>query len=192
MTEKDHKYGLVDGELYTYTSTVEHATEPDRAIILCTSNGNERYVTQQEWDEAAAAFTKDAAQKGIVTTASPAKEKLRLFRSLFLGREDVYAHGCRRKDGGIGYSPACKNEWLQGVCPRTTGGPARCAQCDQRSFKQLDDKTIIEHFKGSDPRLRDVIGQYVLDKDCKTRVLVMDFDKKVCNRRNRELPRRRI
>lgn len=40
----------------------------------------------------------------------------------------------------------------------------------------MSDATIIDHFKGNDDRLRDVIGQYVLDSDSNTKVLVIDFD----------------
>lgn len=40
----------------------------------------------------------------------------------------------------------------------------------------MSDAAIIAHFRGSDDRLRDVIGQYVLDKDGNTKVLVIDFD----------------
>lgn len=48
-------------------------------------------------------------------------DKVDLFLSLFRGRVDVHAHGYRRKDGGIGYAPARKNEWWRGVCPPRCG-----------------------------------------------------------------------
>ena len=44
---------------------------------------------------------------------SPSDAKIALFRSLFRGRDDVYA--CRfesRKTGKAGYAPACGNEWV--------------------------------------------------------------------------------
>lgn len=46
---------------------------------------------------------------------SPSKAKVALFRSLFRGREDVYAVRWERKDGKSGYSPACRNEWVPGI-----------------------------------------------------------------------------
>ena len=44
-------------------------------------------------------------EAGVVTNSSPPEKKLALFRSLFRGREDVYA--VRWEKGGMsGYSPA--------------------------------------------------------------------------------------
>ena len=44
--------------------------------------------------------------------ANPA-EKIRIFMSLFKGRDDVYAKRWESKDGTrSGYSPACRNEWI--------------------------------------------------------------------------------
>ena len=42
---------------------------------------------------------------------STRKEKIDLFRSLFRGREDVYAVQWENRKGKSGYSPACANEW---------------------------------------------------------------------------------
>src|SRR5438270_14029628 len=56
---------------------------------------------------------------GPLTQASPAAEKIDLFRSLFRGREDVYPRRFEsRKTGKTGYSPACANEWVRGVCEK--------------------------------------------------------------------------
>ncbi len=135
-----------------------------------------RYVTEGQWFAAASEFANGARARGIVTSQSPAREKLALYRSLFRGREDVHAHGYLKKDGGIGYAPACANEWERGVCPRTAGQKVKCADCPHQVFLPLDDATIVGHFKGEDTRLRDVIGLYVLDADSNTNVLVLDFD----------------
>lgn len=54
---------------------------------------------------------------------------------------------------------------------------AKCAECSARTFIPISDHAIVEHFKGIREDLRDVIGLYVLDADCKTQVLVADFDK---------------
>ena len=42
-----------------------------------------------------------------VTTKSSTQDKIRLFRSLFHGRDDVYAVRWEGKNGKTGYSPAC-------------------------------------------------------------------------------------
>jgi hypothetical protein len=50
---------------------------------------------------------------------SSAEDKIRLFRSLFRGREDVYPRRFEsRKTGKSGYAPACANEWVKGICEK--------------------------------------------------------------------------
>ena len=45
---------------------------------------------------------------------SPPEAKIALFRSLFRGRDDVYAQRFEtRKTGKSGYQPACGNEWVR-------------------------------------------------------------------------------
>jgi len=49
--------------------------------------------------------------QAAVDNHSPPEAKIRLFRSLFRGREDVYPRRFEsRKTGQAGYSPACGNE----------------------------------------------------------------------------------
>lgn len=51
--------------------------------------------------------------KGTVTKFSSPQEKIKLFRSLFKGREDVYALRWQNaKMGKSGYSPVCSNKWV--------------------------------------------------------------------------------
>ena len=46
-------------------------------------------------------------------------EKVKLFRRLFRGREDVFPRlWTNPKKGTKGYSPACANEWVRGVCEK--------------------------------------------------------------------------
>ena len=47
---------------------------------------------------------------------SPSADKVALFRSLFRGREDIYPIRWESKAGRSGYSPACNNEWVSGIC----------------------------------------------------------------------------
>lgn len=47
-----------------------------------------------------------------VHRSSPPEAKIALFRSLFRGRDDVYARRFEsKKTGKVGYQPACSNEW---------------------------------------------------------------------------------
>jgi len=51
-----------------------------------------------------------------VNQQSPPEAKIRLFRSLFRGREDVYPRRFEsRRTGKSGYAPACSNEWVRGI-----------------------------------------------------------------------------
>lgn len=176
MSTVAYQYALIGGTVFQFKEAVAHVSEPHNQIVICSNGPDIRYATLEEWEKAGELFDKRAQVTGIVTSASPARDKLELFRNLFTGRKDVYAHGYRRKDGGIGYTPACANEWKSGICPKASHQKVKCAECSKRVFPELSDAAIIDHFRGNDDRLRDVIGQYVLDKDSNTKVLVIDFD----------------
>lgn len=52
-----------------------------------------------------------------VNSRSDATLKIKLFMSLFKGRDDVYARKWENKRKGTsGYSPSCVNEWKPGLC----------------------------------------------------------------------------
>ena len=71
--------------------------------------------------------------------ASP-KDKIALFRYLFVGREDVYSKRYYSKNTGkSGYVPACGNEWVQGVCDKKQ---YKCVECPNRSFLPLTDDVL--------------------------------------------------
>lgn len=177
MNQAFPKHALVAGTMCSLVKRVDPALPEDGGpVVVCSCAGEERYLTVARWLEMAADFRQHAGGRGIVTSQSPAREKIALFRSLFSGRPDVHAHGFRKKDGGIGYAPACANEWRRGVCPRAANSKAKCSGCPCQAFDELSDQAIVRHFKGEDEGLRDVLGLYVLDADSNTSVLVMDFD----------------
>src|SRR5208337_3107226 len=90
---------------------------------------------------------------------SSSEAKIALFRSLFRGREDVYARRFEsRKTGKAGYSPVCANEWVRGVCEKPK---IKCAECPQRRFLPVTDEVIRRHLSGHDDDGRDfVMGVY--------------------------------
>ena len=91
------------------------------------------------------------------------KEKIALFRSLFRGREDVFARRWQSaKTGKSGYSPVCSNDWRPGVCPKPKGS---CASCTQRQSVPLSDAAIDRHLRGQDALGRDVVGVYPILPD---------------------------
>lgn len=110
-----------------------------------------------------------------ITQHSAPKDKIALFRSLFRGREDVYPRRFEsRKTGKSGYSPACANEWVRGLCSKRT---VKCANCPNRRLLPVTDEVIRQHLLGQDGEGRDfVAGVYpmLLDETCF--FLAADFD----------------
>ena len=107
----------------------------------------------------------------LINNQSSPEDKVRLFRSLFRGREDVHAVRWVAKDNRSGYSPACYNDWKHKVCGKYQKIP--CATCDNRRLIPLDDKQIYRHLSGEV-----IIGIYPLLEDDTCMFLAIDFDKK--------------
>ena len=81
-----------------------------------------------------------------VTTASPTAEKIALFRSLFRGREEVFPRRWENpKSGKSGYSPACRNEWVRGICGKPQ---VKCGECPNQAFVPFGDDIIRSHLTG--------------------------------------------
>lgn len=101
--------------------------------------------------------------------------KIKLFMSLFRGRDDVYAKRWVNKKGTTGYSPVCANEWKPGICKKAK---TKCADCKYRVYLSLDEKVINAHLRGKDPGGQDnfvaVIYPMCLDETCY--FLAIDFD----------------
>ncbi len=98
MSNVTYQYALIGDKLFQFKRTVAHVSEPYSQIVICSSGPDIRYTTLEEWEKAGDLFDRRAQAEGIVTSASPARDKLELFRNLFTGRKDVYAHGYRRDD----------------------------------------------------------------------------------------------
>ena len=107
---------------------------------------------------------------------APVEEKIRLFRSLFRGREDVYARRFEsRKSGKAGYAPACANEWVRGVCEKPR---IACAECPHRRFLPVTDEVVRRHLSGEDGEGKSfVVGLYPLLPDDSCWFVAVDFDK---------------
>lgn len=97
-----------------------------------------------------------------VDAHSPGGEKIALFRRLFRGREDVYAHRWEARDGRSGYSPAL----------RPGARRERGQQPDPEVVLPLDDEVVQSHLLG-----RRVIGIYPLLDNETCWLLAIDFDK---------------
>jgi hypothetical protein len=111
-----------------------------------------------------------------INRLSPAEAKIRLFRSLFRGREDIYARRFEsRKTGKSGYAPACANEWVRGICEKPR---IKCAECLHRRFLAVTDDVIRWHLSGFNADDEPfVAGIYPLLPDETCWFLAIDFDK---------------
>ncbi|RJQ79190.1 MAG: DEAD/DEAH box helicase [Desulfobacteraceae bacterium] len=105
-----------------------------------------------------------------VDCTSDSLSKIRLFMSLFKGREDVYAKRWDNKSkGASGYAPVCLNQWQRGIC----GKPKiPCSSCKSTFYAGLDESVIEEHLRGNV-----VVGIYPMLPDETCCFLAMDFDK---------------
>lgn len=105
-------------------------------------------------------------------------ERVALFRSLFIGRDDVFARRWFSKATGKGgYQPVCMNEWRRGLCNKKT---VKCSECPSRSFMPLNYDEICRHLIGSDENGCDVVGIYAIMLDNNCAFLCTDFDDKSC------------
>ncbi len=105
-------------------------------------------------------------------------EKVALFRSLFRGREDVFARRWQNcSNGKSGYQPVCENEWNPQLCNKRQ---YKCSECPNRQFSRLTDNDIYRHLEGKAPDCRDVIGLYAINEDNTCHLLCADFDDKNC------------
>lgn len=109
-----------------------------------------------------------------ITMHSTPEEKIKLFRTLFRGREDVFARrwysATTEKSG---YQPVCGNEWADGLCDKRKN---KCSDCPNRKLLPLTDNDIFKHLAGKDAYARDVIGVYPMLPDETCYFLCADFD----------------
>lgn len=126
------------------------------------------------------------AKHGIVVEESTSsavstlslEEKVMLFRSLFQGREDVFARRWFSSSSGkSGYQPVCAREWNREYCDKKK---YKCAECPNRELQPLGYNDIYRHLEGKDPNGRDVVGVYAILPDNSCSFLCCDFDDKSC------------
>ena len=116
----------------------------------------------------------DNRQDSAFNKFSPNEEKIKLYMSLFRGREDVYAKRWESREGKKGYSPACANEWKTELCNKRA---VKCDKCQNRQLLAIDAQVIEKHLRGKDELARDVVGLFPLMEDDMCYILAVDFDK---------------
>ncbi len=115
-------------------------------------------------------------QHPLVDRHSSPEDKIALFRSLFRGRDDVYARRFdNRRTGKSGYATACAHEWAPGICEKPR---IKCAVCPHQRFLPVTDDAVRWHLSGQDETGRDfVMGVYPLLRDETCFFLAVDLDK---------------
>ena len=112
-----------------------------------------------------------------VTRASSPEEKIALFAALFRGRTDVYARRWEnRRTSQSGFQPACRNEWVAGLCDKRR---SKCGTCAHRELLPMTDTVLRAHLLGHEAASLDrefVAGVYPLLPTETCWFLAMDFD----------------
>lgn len=103
-----------------------------------------------------------------INNHSSPEDKIKLFMSLFKGRDDVYAKRWQGKEGKSGYSPVCQNEWAKGICNKPK---IKCSECNNRKYGALTADIIDRHLRG-----KEVCGIYPMLSDETCYFLAIDFD----------------
>jgi hypothetical protein len=99
------------------------------------------------------------------------EEKIELFLKLFVARESVFPKLWENlKKGSKGYSPACNNEWVRGICNKPQ---IKCSECAHQAFPKLDAQAIRDHLQG-----KHTIGTYAIREYDSCVFLAADFDGK--------------
>ena len=90
---------------------------------------------------------------------APVQDKIKLFRALFQGREDVYATlWVNEQSGKKGYKPSCQNPW----------GPKN----EPKKYFPITDQVLHDHLAG-----KSTVGVYPLLNDNTCLFLACDFDR---------------
>ncbi|MFQ5922443.1 MAG: hypothetical protein ACE5M4_06330 [Anaerolineales bacterium] len=133
---------------------------------------------RERWGRGLSRF-QGSSTHSAVTNHSSQDEKIALFRSLFRGREDVYALKFEHpRTGRVGYYPA---RWAQRQKAQSEEPEAGRVGREQGAFLPLTDEIIRSHLLGRDPQGKSnrefAIGIYPLLPDETCWFLAVDFDK---------------
>jgi len=141
--EQFDRYGLSEGTIWRKSLVADRSgTETEMARVrtrLAELDAEQRQLLQElsalearQTAEMAAQAKRPSFENAPVTNMSTSGEKVELFRNLFAGRPDVFpVRWENRKTGRAGYSPACFNEWVKGICGKPT---VKCGDCKHQLF----------------------------------------------------------
>lgn len=112
-----------------------------------------------------------SVEPAAIKSSLSTPEKIALFRSLFRGREDVYAQRWESPDGRTGYSPRTARDWQAYNAAKP--GDRKRVDKETRKNIPLTDEAIHAHLVG-----KQTLGVYPLLLDETCWFLAVDFDKK--------------
>ena len=136
-------------------------TENQRLRSLLGLDQASRHKVTQPWEPTLFADSDPRNLAGDINGDSPAEAKIAFFRSLFLGREDVYALRWESaRTGKKGWSPAVVGGWANTKKPG-------------RAYLPLDYGVVESHLAGESH-----LGLYPLRRGDECRLLACDFDGK--------------
>jgi superfamily II DNA or RNA helicase len=151
---------LEQEEVYVRRLAKEHADAAARAAEL--------RARLEALDERPGA--RAVPSRTLATPPRSAAEKVKLFRQLFRGRDDLYpTRFVSRRTGKPGYAPACSNKFVEGVCELPK---VKCGDCTHQAFRRVDDAAVLGHLRGNH-----VMGVYPMLPDETCWFLAVDFDK---------------
>ncbi len=133
----------------------------------------ERDRLLREMESLSVTAAESAVSIGTIVSDKPAitqEERVALFMRLFRCRDDVFPKMWEnRQKGTRGYTPACRAEWIRGVCEKPI---IKCSECRNRDFVPLDESVIRSHILGDI-----TVGTYTIRDDDTCIFLAADFDK---------------
>ena len=152
--------------------------ENERLKSILSAHGISYEQNPSPKDEEVLTVRSNADNQGLLSKEQILQQRKNLFRSLFKGREDVFALRWTSSDGSkSGYMPACSNRWTS-LCDRKK---YKCANCPNRQFVSLGDAEIEKHLRGVDEWGKPfTIGIYAILTDDTCNFLCTDFDDKSC------------
>src|SRR6185437_8655592 len=114
--------------------------------------------------------TRTAEPAPPVDKEERARKRIALFRSLFRGREDIYARRWENAAGGHGYAPVDVKDWK--AINKSSPAERKKIARKTRKFLPLTDAVIEKHLLGEE-----TVGIYPLLPDETCWFLAADFDK---------------
>jgi len=109
----------------------------------------------------------EARKSGVAT----AEQRITLFRSLFRGRDDIYAIRWENDDGRAGYMPKADRDWKSFLSAKDED--RKKVDRLTRTYRPLTDDVVRSHLVGEH-----TAGIYPLLQEETCWLLVVDFDKK--------------